>query len=113
MKTNKTVIIVLLIVTLLAIAAPAFADNAGTKLGRGVVNALTGWMEIPKNIYNESCKSNVLVGLTWGTIKGAGYCVARTAVGGYEIASFPIPAPSGYVEIMHPEFVFSKEEAKK
>lgn len=109
-KGLRTVIIGILIIGLLAMAAPAYAQNAGKKLGRGFVNAVTGWLEIPYKIHEQTVEHNILVGLTWGVIKGAGYTVARTVTGAYEIATFPFPIPADYEPIMQPEYVFSQEE---
>ena len=111
---KKFLVVVLLVLVVLSIAQPLFAQDAGKKLMRGVGNILTGWVEIPKNIYDESVNSNVLVGLTWGTLKGCGWTVIRTVTGAYETVTFPFPIPDGYKPIVEPEYVFSKgaESAK-
>lgn len=109
-KCFKKTVVIVLILGLIFSASPVFAQDMGKKLGRGLMNALTGWVEIPKNIYEESCKSNMLVGLTWGILKGAGYTVIRTVTGAYEIVTFPFAIPTGYEPIMQPEFVFTKED---
>ncbi len=36
---------------ILNMATPSYAQDATKKLGRGLVNILTGWIELPKNIY--------------------------------------------------------------
>lgn len=94
-------------VCILALATPAMAEEgygsqAGAKLSRGFVNTLTGWVELPKNIANESKKSNVAVGLTWGTIKGVFNTVGRTAVGAVELVTFFIPNE----EFVHPTYAW-------
>ena len=78
-----------------------------TKLFRGIVNAATGWIEIPKQISITWQANGPGVGMTWGLIKGLGFAVARSVAGGYEIATFPMPIPEGYRPIMHPEYVLS------
>ncbi|MDX8392161.1 MAG: hypothetical protein R8K53_06300, partial [Mariprofundaceae bacterium] len=50
------------------VASPvAWADDYGAqsagKFARGIANLATGWLEVPKNIGNESRDRNVGVGL--------------------------------------------------
>ena len=91
------------------IITPCFAD-VWRKLGRGLVKTVTGVVEIPKNVYLISKNDNVLLGLTWGWVKGIGVGLLRTAAGVYETVTFPIPAPADYEPIIHPEFVFEEWE---
>lgn len=78
-----------------------------TKLFRGIINAATGWMEIPKQMILQGQDHGPGPAFTWGLIKGVGYAVARSVVGAYEIVTFPMPIPEGYRPIMHPEYVIS------
>lgn len=104
---HKKSAIVLLVVTLVVgCVSICFAQDAFTKLGRGVANTLTGWVELPKNIYSTSVEENALTGLTLGTLKGAGMTIVRTGAGIYEIATFPFPLPEDYKPILEPEYVF-------
>ena len=68
------------------------------KLSRGLANILTGWVEIPKNIYNTSIESNPLIGLTVGVAKGIGMSIVRTGAGVYELITFPFPLPEDYID---------------
>ncbi|PIU41256.1 MAG: exosortase system-associated protein, TIGR04073 family [Candidatus Omnitrophica bacterium CG07_land_8_20_14_0_80_42_15] len=99
--------LVLLIVALMIISVVSncYAQDMTRKLGRGVGNILTGWIEVPKNIYDTSVESNVFAGLTLGLVKGIGMTVMRTVVGVYETATFPVPLPEDYKPIVEPEFV--------
>lgn len=109
----KTAVVWALIVGM--IPAPAWALGSeidtlrgiGVKLVRGVVNAATGWVEIPKQISLIWQESGPGPGSTWGLLKGVGFAVARTAVGAYEIVTFPAPIPEGYLPILEPEYVFT------
>lgn len=87
-------------------ATASFAQDPFTKLGRGIANTLTGWIELPKNIYNTSVEDNPLAGVTLGLAKGAGMTLVRTGAGIYEIATFPFPLPEAYKPILEPEYVF-------
>ena len=96
-------------------AAPAWAlgteidtlRGIGVKLVRGVANAATGWVEIPKQISLTWQENGPGPGCTWGLVKGIGFAVARTAVGAYETVTFPAPIPDGYRPILDPEYVFT------
>lgn len=91
---------------LLSASAVCFAQDPFTKLGRGVANTLTGWVELPKNIYETSLEDNALAGVTLGLAKGAGMTLVRTGAGIYEVATFPFPLPENYKPILEPEYVF-------
>ncbi len=94
------------IVLMLAVTTVCFAQDPFTKLGRGVANTLTGWVELPKNIYNTSVEENAFAGITLGLAKGVGMTIVRTGAGIYEIATFPFPIPESYKPILDPEYVF-------
>ncbi|MDA2916090.1 hypothetical protein MYX64_04495 [Nitrospinae bacterium AH_259_B05_G02_I21] len=61
---------------------------------RGAANVLTGWMDLPKQIVEESIEGdeNVIWPIT-GTIKGAAAAGSRTAVGAAEIVTSPAATP--------------------
>jgi len=94
------------LVLLIATTSVCFAQDAFTKLGRGVANTLTGWIELPKNVYDTSVEDNALSGMTLGLAKGAGMTLVRTASGIFELATFPFPLPEDYKPILEPEYVF-------
>ena len=80
-------------------------DKMLHKLGRGIANVLTGWMEIPKEIAEAWRETDPITGLIVGGIKGIGYTIVRTFAGFYEILTFPMPFPENYGPIIEPEFV--------
>ncbi|MBI4355454.1 MAG: exosortase system-associated protein, TIGR04073 family [Candidatus Omnitrophica bacterium] len=79
------------------------------KLGRGAVNLVTGWVEVPKKSRETMETSGPFIGLTWGVLRGIGYGAVRTAAGLYEVVTFPFPAPPQYEAIVYPEYVFESE----
>ena len=89
------------------------AGKAATKLGRGAVNTVTGWVEIPKCINETAQESGALAGATWGLLRGLGHGFIRTVAGVYELVTFPFPAPPDYEPVMEPEYVFSDQSAKR
>lgn len=88
---------------------PMDSGKAFTKLTRGFINTITGWVEVPKRVQETSAASGPLAGFTWGLLRGFGYGFIRTAAGLYEVFTFPFPAPSGYEPVMHPEYVFQED----
>ena len=94
------------VVLLIASASACFAQDAFTKLGRGVANTLTGWVELPKNVYDTSVEDNAFSGMTLGLAKGAGMTLVRTASGIFELATFPFALPENYEPILEPEYIF-------
>lgn len=97
---------VVFVAVFLSFSSVCYAEDAFTKLGRGVANTLTGWVELPKTIYSTSVEENAFAGMTLGLAKGAGLAIVRTGAGIYEIASFPFPLPEDYRPILEPEYVF-------
>lgn len=88
----------------ISMASPCFAENCFDKLGRGLINGATGWMEYPKQIVETSKEHNIAVGLTWGQIKGVAYGVARTGLGVYDTGTFYLPPYDK--PVMEPKYVF-------
>jgi putative exosortase-associated protein (TIGR04073 family) len=93
----------------LLMAAPVmagdYAADSGAKFTRGLANTATGWGEIPKNIVNESRDHNALVGLTYGTVKGAVHTIGRTAVGAFDLVTFFAPTE----EAVHSTYVWENQ----
>ena len=93
-----------------AAAEPMEAGKAFTKLTRGFVNIITGWVEVPKRIQETSQTSGAAAGFTWGLLRGIGHGFIRTAAGAYEFFTFPVPAPPGYEPVIRPEYVFTEPQ---
>jgi putative exosortase-associated protein (TIGR04073 family) len=86
-----------------ALPAPAEAQTAARKAGRGLAGMTTSWLEIPGHMVAESRKSGG-AGVPLGFVKGLGAVVPRTLVGVWEFVTCPFPWPAGYKPIMQPEF---------
>lgn len=104
----KGIVVSLVILAILNVASAAYAQNMLRKLGRGVANILTGWIELPKNIYETSVEENVGMGLTVGLAKGIGMSIVRTGAGVYDTITFPFPIPEDYEPLLEPEYVLSE-----
>ena len=85
-----------LIVGMMSVAPAAWAQDPIHKMGRGLVNLLTGWIELPKQIHQGSQDDNPVVGLGKGLLKGASLAVLRSGVGIYEAITFPLPYPRDF-----------------
>lgn len=105
---KKGIIVIVLLLAIFCMASSSYAQDPGKKLIRGVANILTGWVELPKNIYETSVQDNVFSGLTIGLAKGIGMTIVRTGAGIYETVTFPFPIPEEYAPVLEPEFVFGE-----
>lgn len=94
---SKVIKIILLASTLMfGISAhagqPGYAETVRLKLGSGFANALTGFVEIPKNMINTTNQSgNVFFGIVGGGGKGLLHMLGRTIAGVVDVVTFPIP----------------------
>ncbi len=112
-----------LVVCLIASAAPA-AEPAGAKSAaprtdeegaggkmfrkavRGGQNLAFGLVtDVPRAVYYESREHGAFYGFTVGLVKGIGLGAVRTAVGVYELLTFPIPA-NDYEPVVLPAYPF-------
>lgn len=71
--------------------APAQAANLFHKLGRGVTNTATGWLELPASIGNAKREGTVALWLVTGAVEGLVKGMTRTLVGIWDMVTFPIP----------------------
>ena len=79
------------------VASPAvWAQDPMHKMRRGVVNVLTGWLELPKYVQRGKQEANPFTGIAEGLAKGAGLALLRTGTGLYEALTFPFPYPEDY-----------------
>lgn len=80
-----------------AMSRTAWAQDPIHKMGRGVVNVLTGWIELPKQIHLGKQEENPVAGISRGLVKGVGLTVLRGGIGLYEAFTFALPYPKGFV----------------
>ena len=101
---SRVLFLVILVLLVFVPSSQAEEYNAATKLGRGLTNAASCWIEVPKQIYLVSQEREPLTGLIYGTIRGVGYTIVRAAAGVYDTALFLVPPYDQ--PILVPEFVF-------
>ena len=87
--------VLLLVGFLIVMASPlCFAQevNPFTKFSNGLMNVLTGWTEVPRQVsetYGDG--NNMAEALTIGVLKGVIFAAGRTLAGGVDTAFFFIP----------------------
>lgn len=84
-------------------------DGMAAKGVRGAANLVTGWMEIPKQIYVTGEEGGWLRGAVIGPFKGIGMTVIRTVSGAGELLTFFVAYPGFYDPWFEPRFVWQKE----
>jgi len=111
MKRIGSMIIVIALI--LSVASMAYAQNPQVKLGRGIINTLTGFWEVPIDMLKTSKAEGMPMGLSVGLVRGLATGIYRTLVGVYEVVTFPIPAPAGFTAITDPETLITSETLEK
>lgn len=93
---RSTIWTVVVVGIVMGSTTPVFAQDPIHKLGRGVSNVLTCWVELPKNFSLGMQEDNPVLGIGGGVLKGTGLMFTRLAVGMYEAVSFFVPFPKEY-----------------
>jgi putative exosortase-associated protein (TIGR04073 family) len=113
----KRLAVLALIAGFLAAPAPALSglqydgnDSNGTKimkkLGRGLLNGATCWMELPLAWVNYADQRDPFTAVVFGSADGIVKSVDRAAGGVYETAFFAVPSPRYYKPVLDPETLF-------
>ncbi|MEQ1794661.1 MAG: exosortase system-associated protein, TIGR04073 family [Nitrospira sp.] len=79
------------------------------KFIRGVVNLSTGWVEVPRQIYEVGTNEGWVRGILRGPFDGIGMFFARTVAGVVEVATFPVPLPT-YKPMLTPAYAWESED---
>ena len=86
--------------------AEDLVQEMATKLNRGVVNILTGWGEIPRQMILSGRNRGGWVVLPIGLPAGVIMTVVRTGVGAFETVLFFAPIKDSYGPIIVPAYVW-------
>ena len=86
--------------------AEGLVQEMSSKLNRGVVNILTGWGEIPRQMIGSGREKGWWAVLPVGIPAGALMTVVRTGVGVFETALFFAPIGDSYGPLLDPAFVW-------
>lgn len=90
-------------------SAQDIVDAMAAKGVRGAANLVTGWAEIPKQIYVTGDEGGWLRGAVIGPFKGIGMAIVRTVSGAGELATFFVAYPGYYDPWIEPRFVWQPE----
>lgn len=88
-------------------------EGMATKGVRGTANLVTGWVELPKQIYVTGVETGWLRGSIIGPLKGIGMTLVRTVSGAGELVTFFLAYPGFYDPWIEPRFVWMKESSGK
>jgi putative exosortase-associated protein (TIGR04073 family) len=91
-----------------AVASDSYFGNSSEKFVSGIANAVTGWVELPKNVILTGQKEGPVYGATIGVAMGIMHTVGRSLVGVLDAATFFIPTKPS----VNPPFIwqdFSRE----
>jgi putative exosortase-associated protein (TIGR04073 family) len=111
-------VVILALVISVAVASQAAGEELakstpGQKALRGATNLSLGLvLELPRTIYYETKAQGPLLGIPAGFLAGIGLGLMRTAVGAYELLTFPIALPDDYKPILSPRFPFEQGRTK-
>ena len=126
MKFGKSIVLLLLVLFTLNVMPQVSAEETTQskgqwillpvmKLSRGIANVAFGALELPIQWWDVSNEMGGIAGITYGTLKGVCFILARVGVGVVDIVTFPFPLPncpedpsgygSGYGPIMTPAWV--------
>ena len=87
--------LILIVFVLIMFSNSAFAaqypDKVVDKLGNGIANAVTGFVEMPKTVNIVTRRDGVLHGMTIGLFTGLVNSIGRTLSGAFDIATFFVP----------------------
>ena len=96
MMRRRSALAVLLASGILLGGSQAWAQDPIHKAGRGIVNVLTGWIEVPKQLHIGAQAENPVAGISQGLLKGVSLTVLRLGTGVFEAVTFPIPYPKDF-----------------
>lgn len=92
-----------------AVETQGLGHQVSEKFIRGMVNLSTGWVEVPRQIYEVGTNEGWVSGLLRGPFDGIGMFFARTVAGAVEVATFPVPLPT-YKPMMTPVYAWESDD---
>jgi len=106
---RRIVIVIVISITIVSLLNPAaYAQNPLRKLGRGLANVATGWVELPAEIGRKTVEKGDIAGVFVAPFTGTLKALGRTLAGVYDTATFFMPLPAGYAPLIEPEFVMQE-----
>lgn len=119
MRSSVIVLFMLIVVTFAGEAcaqemqrSDVVVGKMAYKLVRGVTNAATCVVELPKQIYLTT-RDRGAIGFATGPVKGIGMTIYRAFAGAAETALFLVPQPGYYDSMINPDFVWKGWEESR
>ncbi|MGE4488346.1 MAG: exosortase system-associated protein, TIGR04073 family [Kiritimatiellales bacterium] len=88
--------------------AEGIVQDMSSKLNRGLMNILTGWCEIPRQMIIAGRDKGLLTVIPVGIPAGAIMTVVRTGTGVFETVFFFTPVNDSYGPLIDPAYVWQK-----
>jgi len=109
---KKGILSVLIVFLVMMVSSSCFADaksegNPADKLVDGLINILTGWAELPLNIFNVIQKNEINSIVNDGILKGTYEALRKTGAGVADTVTFLFPPYDK--PLVEPFKLFSKE----
>ena len=79
-----------------AAESPQYGRKFGGMIGRGLLNAVTCFVDVIVNVVNDTKSGPPLVGTLTGVAKGAGCGVLRLGSGAVDLVTFWVPGFNGF-----------------
>ena len=105
----KGIIVCVVVLMILNMASDSYAQSMSKKLNRGLINILTGWFEVPKNMSVAISKRDFVSAFFIGLPKGCWMTIVRTGAGVYDTLTCSFPIPKDYEPLLEPEFAFENK----
>lgn len=83
---------------------PSYLGGFTSRVSQGFANTTFSFIEIPKNVVNITHDQNILLGSSWGLLRGVAHTVSRTVIGVAELIASPIPTD----EFISPPYVWDR-----
>jgi len=88
----------------------SFVHSPVNKLGRGIINMATFWMELPAEVAKVSKEQDPAAGATVGVVNGVIISAVRGATALYDTVTFPVASYSK--PAMKPEYAWQAADEK-
>jgi putative exosortase-associated protein (TIGR04073 family) len=79
-----------------AAESSVYQEKIGGMVGRGLLNALTGFVDVLVNTVNETKAGPPFIGTLTGLAKGTGCGLLRTGSGAVDLVTFWVPGFNGF-----------------
>jgi len=83
--------VVLICLVAQARAGDSYGEKVGRKLGIGLANIVTSWVEIPKCMINDYNRTHLFFGIAGGAAQGLVNTGGRILTGVLDVITFPLP----------------------